>query len=292
MFWGIVFSVIAGIAWCWVGIVTSQIVKRDLDFLTCSVQAALLAGLGSAIFVMRWRNVLDGLPPRTGDLVLVLAISGLMQALGFWLMQRAMRGGPHALIWTVGQLALVLPFLANVLFWCEPMGWRRFAGLALIAGGVYLLGRAKGGSTSTTQAKSHWVLPTFLAFICIGTSLALCTLPSHWPDWEDSARLRVPLLMAFTCLGYLGLRGLAPRRERRNLWGYSAASAAGTLVGCAILFVAMDRFEPVRMIALAYPIALGVCIVLFSIYGRAVLAEPLSRIGLATAVTGLILISV
>lgn len=241
----------------------------------------------------RWQTVLERMPPRCGELILVLALSGLMQALGFWLMQRAMRNGPHALIWTLGQLALVVPFLANVLLWNEPMGLQRFAGLVLIALGVYLCGKSKEeGSPTSVQAKSRWVIPTFLAFACIGTSLSLCTLPSHWSDWEDSARLRVPLLMAFTCLGYLGLRGLAPRRERRNLWGYSAASAAGTLAGCAILFVAMDRLEPVRMVALAYPVALGICIVLFALYGRFVLAEPLSRVGLAAAVSGLILISI
>ena len=113
MLQGIILSLFTGITWAGVGIVTSQIVKRDLDYLTYGIQSSLLACLGAALFLTPWPVVLAGVPPRCAELILVLTVSGSFQALGFWWMQRAMRDGPHALIWTLGQMALVVPFLAT-----------------------------------------------------------------------------------------------------------------------------------------------------------------------------------
>jgi len=50
MLWGIILSLLTGIIWGGVGIVTSQIVKRDLDYLTYGIQCILLACLGGVVF--------------------------------------------------------------------------------------------------------------------------------------------------------------------------------------------------------------------------------------------------
>lgn len=235
--------------------------------------------------------MLAEVPPRCAELILALTVSGFFQALGCWLMQRAMRDGPHSLIWTLGQMALVVPFLANVLLWHEQMAITRFAGLALIAVGVFVLGKSKGASSQPRPSRNMWAVPAFLSFACIGISQALCTLPSHWPKWEDVAGLRVPLIMGTTGLGYLGLRMISPPRPRGGLLRFSIAGAAMTLVGGFLLFFAIDRLTSVQMIALAYPVAVGTGIVFFSLYGRIFLGETPSKLGLATTMAGLIAIS-
>jgi multidrug transporter EmrE-like cation transporter len=208
-------------------------------------------------------------------------------------MQQALRRGHHAATWTIGQSALIFPYLAGVALWSDPIAARKTAGVGLILVSLGALGLAKrraGDNAPAARRDYLWLTLAVLTMLGLGTHQALSTWPSHWAGWSDAARLRVPLLATGATVGYVAASVAMRRWPGRLELLLGALLAAQAVPGQWLLYKAMDHLSPYGMTGLAYPLAVGTCILCFVAYSLLVLKEKLTAFhvaGLALGVAGI-----
>ena len=132
-----------------------------------------------------------------------------------------------------------------------------------------------------------------LTFVLLGGVQVLASIPSHWKGWTDVAGLRTPAYLTGASLGYLCTRLSRKDSKGQAVWRWAVPYAIGVVVGLVTIFAALDRMGQFDRVALAYPLAIGVCIAGFAIYTALVLRERsvLSLSGIAAAVAGIALLS-
>lgn len=291
MFAGISFTILTGLIWVGTGAIISLVMRRKLDYSRCMLFSGLLSSLLSAIFYIRWDVLLAGLPPYFYGLLLCFLFAGIGQACGFEVMLRAMRTGPHAIVWAIVQAALVIPFIANLVLWHAPVRLSGILGLLVVLGGIILLSRVKVKQTADAGTGGHWLVLTLAAFLCIGAQQTLCTYPSQWVGWEDTANLRPTLLVLMTAVGWFCIRCFTRPTRGRGIFVPALALSVCGLSSSLLLFLAMDSLRSDQMTAIVFPAAIGTCIAGFALYGRFALREPVSWPGVACVVAGVTLLS-
>ena len=107
----------------------------------------------------------------------------------------------------------------------------------------------------------------YAVFLLVGISLSLTTLPSHWKSFHDAAGLRLPVIFTVSMLYFLtqtiakGKKCLTRRTVVLGLT-YSVVVFLGQLG----LYRSLDGFAQFGRVGMVYPVAIGICVVLFSIY--------------------------
>lgn len=295
MYFGILLVFITGLSWSAVGVVYSHVARHKLDLFAVKGVQTLLGAVFAWVFIADWPALLRGDAIRLGELALVMLGSGLLNGVGVIAMQKAMRAGHHGIVWTMGQSAMVLPFAYGVLFFGEAAPLRRCAGVALVLGSLVLFGLKRRSVTPVKgEASGAWFPLALLTLLLLGSHQSLATTPAHWQGWEDAARMRVP----FATLG-IALCYVAPTVARRAWPNRKTLGVGLVLLGIGvptqlIFYTGMDALRAHKMVSLAYPLAVGTCIVVFALYSALVLKErktPASLAGIALGIGGLALIS-
>ncbi len=287
---GIGLALAAGLLWALTGVICSRAGRQGL------APAELCAGAGLIFAVAAWLLLPDygrwaaGEAGRVGELAGWLVGGGLLGAAGFVLLQEAMRRGHQGVAWTVGQSAMLIPCLSGRLVFHEPLPPAKLVGVGLLLGSLAILGRFRSGSTDPTQA-GGWFYLALGAFGLMGLQQTASLIPSHWPQWEDAANLRVPL----TALGGTGMYCLLCRgRIARGVWPFAGLLAANSLISQSLIYRALDRLAVAGQSAFGYPLAIGACILGFAVYSCLGLREKTSAAqiaGIALGVAGLSLLA-
>lgn len=293
---GILYALATGILWGGAAVVISGVARKNADFLNFMAITFMLATSIAWILIPRYSQFSLDLP-RLPDLVCLFLLAGAFTACGMVALYRAMTMGHHAATWTIGQSALVFPFVLGVLVWNDTASAVNISGVVAILMGIIAMGVAqrKDSSAAGTSARA-WLVIVLLAFVLLGIQQTLTTIPSRWHGWTDSARLRIPILMSGAMLSYVSASIVLRRLFRQKwLWRYGLALMCIALVSQVLLFKSLDMLGGVSRAALVFPISIGTCIISFSLYSAIVLREPPSTaryVGMGLGVVGVILSSI
>jgi drug/metabolite transporter (DMT)-like permease len=266
-----------GVVWGAVGAVQQRAVRSGLDIVQFMLVGAAGVALGSWILCADWQVILAGGGcARLGQLSLAMGLAGVANALGFLLMCQAMRRGSPTVVWSLTQSAMVLPFLAGILGWGDPCPPSAALGIALLLGGIVMLGRRGGDAAGGRDGV--WLALVLASIVLVGGGQILAGLPSRWPGWQDAAGLRIPLQASANLLFLLAWTAWQGGRwPTGGAWRLGLAWAAVVLGGMVLLFIGLDACAGVGMLAAAYPIAVGTCIVAFTLWNVLHRVEPASR---------------
>ncbi|MCE9612636.1 MAG: hypothetical protein K8T26_00075 [Lentisphaerae bacterium] len=285
--------VATGLLWAVVGAFFSHAARRGLRLVPFGLVSSISSTLMAAC-LCDWAAIRAGGLPALSAFVPIIVLGGFLNTAGTQLIMAAMRRGHQAGSWTVAQSAMVVPFLAGVTFWHERPSVLNMLGVLLIVSSIALFGRR--AAMREHRSESHaWFGFALLAFVMIGMSQTLLTVPSHWPGWSDAGRLRVPLVTSSAALA-LGV-GCAFRREwpgRREIVAGLGCSLVG-VTGSVLAFAGMDNLATAGLVSLVYPLAVGTCIVGFGLNTRFRMREPLGRAGavaLLCGVAGILLLGI
>ena len=289
---GLILILLTGLAWGGIGIVLGYVSKRKFDVFTFITAATVLSSLGAWIFLANWSSIIAGECKETPNLLLVLTFAGVAGGLGMLYLQKSMTGGAAA--WTVGQSAMVLPFLAGTFFFEESMRLTGGVGVAIII--FSLVSFAKGSSDSTADSKGEvpWLRFALIAFVLLGIQQTLSSVPSSWEGWSDSGGLRVPLVLTAGGVPLFILAVLKRKKPNREIIGLSISYSILVIVGQFLLFTAMDQLRLEKQLSLAFPIAIGTCIIIVALWDILVWKRRPGRmtiIGLILGLAGVVLVA-
>lgn len=116
---GLTLILLTGLVWGAIGILMGVVARRRLDIFVFTAAGTLLGSVAAWVVFPQWTVLLEGQIPRGSSLILFLSIAGIAGVCGMLCLQKAMIAG--AVAWTVGQSAMVIPFLWGVLFLGEPL---------------------------------------------------------------------------------------------------------------------------------------------------------------------------
>lgn len=285
---GLLLILLTGLVWAGLGVVSGTVARRGLDAAAYLTAGTLMSTLASWILLPNWPVLLAGDVERGAAFIPLIFGAGLLSTASFFFLQKAMIGGAAA--WAVGQSAMVIPFLTGILFFGEPVSAVRLAGVAAIVGS--LLAFMKAQQSSPAQ-QGHWLAAAIVAMLLAGATQVMASIPSSWEGWQDRAGLRIPIVQSAGSVLLLCLSVVRRRWPATVEWKWGLCNAVLILSGLMLLFAGLDHLGREGRLALAYPLALGSCIVLVAAYDVVVWKHPCGRwrlIGIAGCVLGIVML--
>jgi len=278
---GLILIILTGLAWGGIGVVLGMAARRRFDVLPFITIATVVSCIVVGVFFVRWPVLMAGPVDRLLPLTLVLAGAGVAGVSGMMAMQKAMTAGAAA--WTVGQSAMVIPYLAGILFLGDPLRPGGVLGVLLI---MLSLASFFKDSQRSRVGGMGWFRFALLAFVLLGVQQTLSSLPSSWDGWSDAANLRPPLVLLAGAIPLTLLVILRARPIDRRMVGLALGYAVFIISGQVLLFRAMDCLRVEGRLSLAFPVALGTCIIFVSLWDIIVLRSGFSRLTLLGIVLG------
>ena len=300
MIHGIAFSVLAGGCFAIGAGLFAAVARRGLPFMLFLAIGAAIGLAISLLAIVDWAALAT--EGRAFQLALWIVPGALANVAGHRAMANAMAGGRSSVAWAIGQGGQAVPFIATVLIWDEHAGATSWLGLALILAGVAVLAQTKGlsvnyaaASAASSSPSSTWVYWALAALLCYGMNGTLMSVPSHWPDWHDGARLRVPITLGVFALAGIACSPGADWQAIRHL-SRLAIPYGLTLAACfACLYRALDALSAAGGAAIAWPLAGSTGVVAYALWEHLVQRRPIARseiAGIATVVAGIVALAI
>ena len=284
------FLLVAAAGFCWIGIgvAVSHCSARGWNY-------NIVQGLNSLGSVLISLALLAFGALRTGSSDFSLfgfalcALGGFANFYNYVLTGKAMARGPNGLVWGIMQSGLVGVFLMGVIFFGEKPAPIQLAGLLLILGGVLAMGIAKnnGSAARGEKASKSWLALALGALLLAMTTQCCNTLPSYFPEMGKNGILSRMLGGGLGSLLGFSLTTLPGMIRKRDLGGRGEWIIAGILILMGIassfffFFRGLDRLAEIGCAGLGYPLAIGVCVIGFSLYSLLILKEKCGRASLA-----------
>ena len=287
MLTGVMLCLATGAVWTLVGILYSRASQRDSGGFVPFMAAY------SLVFIVTAWTIGHPAPAPTREVTLTGAYAlaaALFGQCGFLALYFAMRRGGHGVAWALMQSALAVPFLCGVLFFGNRPGIWPCCGLAMMLVAVALIG-AGAADTNVTKGRFYLLL-AFGAMLLTGVSQALTLVPGHLELSAEALTWRVPF---YSLVGLGWWVVLFVRREKIRFSWLGVLYGIVVAAGQFLLYQASDCLERHNAAALAYPIAVGTCILMMRIYSRLVRKECFSRfetVGLALLLAGIALLNI
>lgn len=282
MLFGITALIFVGLTWTFVGIIIGSAPKHGLktSFIQfCGAIISVLVSLGVICFMPRMGTVPQVFYAVMGTLVAAGSINFAMLEC----MAAAMQRGPNGLIWSLIQSALVIPFLAGVIFFDSELNCIRGAGVLLIVLSIIILGAQK---KNDSQGKGHWRLLTFIAFILAGLTITLTNAPSYFRQADTVTSVQRALAFATGTFLASTLRNLCTTgaknilrefskhiRSRRFITFILTLQGFGVISAYFLSYPAMNALAKAGTGAIAYPLMITSCIIGFNLYSMFILRE-------------------
>lgn len=274
---------LTGVIWCLVGIIYSKATASGEGFFPFLVLSTLV--FASTIWIAT--------PPTAWDATEVLKVVGVMLSstvfsqCGFLCLREAMRRGSLAVSWSVSQAAMVWPFIAGLMFFGDSLNGLRIAGMATLLVSLVVLSVTK---PKTNNGSREYLFFAFGAFFLIGVAQILTQVPNHLGVSEQALTWRVP---AFSFSGLIWLTKCRHTKAEtwKSVWKLAVTYGLVVASGQWVFYKAMDLLSKHNSIGLAYPLALGSCIALFTLYTTLVKREKLGVwgiIGICLTILGIL----
>lgn len=285
-----------GVLWGGHGVLNSIMARSGMRFIPMMALNTLIGSAGAIVLFVRFdalRAVLQGADARLALFALIMLTGGGLAGAGFLVVQRAMREGHQAVVWTVAQSAMLIPFVAAIVFWNEIPRWLGAIGAGLLVCGLIGFGRSKSTHHEDPRTGKRAVAWAMLACGLFGVSQTLVSIPSH-QHWADPAHLRTPLYVMGQILIYVPLAIGARAFPQRGEALIGLIYATLTVVSLAILYATLDRLAAMDRSGIAFPTTVGTCVCTMALYSLLVLREKTSTwvlAALATSVAGIALLA-
>lgn len=282
LIWGIFSMVMVGAGWCIFGYLMGEVPKRKIDvtaFLLIFTFLKFLLCISVALF----QRFPDASLKTWGIGVGVLILSGVANYFQLDFMARAMKNGPNGIVWTIAQSGFIFPFAMGIILFNVPLFWLRAVGFAAILISLIMLGA--GGDNRSSGRWKIWALGAFFA---TGCNQCLNNLPSYFaeaevitPMWRTAAWASGLMLgcfmIRFKDIPALFRTSCNLLAARKDVWWMSLlGGVSGALFSFFFLYPGMDILARIDAGAIAYPIMVCSCLIVFELYSIIFLKEKRS----------------
>lgn len=293
MLQGIILCILTGLIWAVSGANTSRMARSGSDPVAFSAISSLFSTLWAWLFVADWDKLINQSIPRLGDLLIVMPLTSVFASAYSILMLYAMKKGHTGISWTIGQSAMVVPFILSIVIWNDKVTATGIAGIAFILVTLILLGSSRSAQT-TQKTELIWYPIILLTFISISLQQLFSMIPSHWEGWTDVANLRIPLSATTSfAIQIILMLAMKKRPDRRIVLNALFQSVLG-ITGSKIFYTSMDLIAPTGYLPIVYPLAVSICILGVTLYSMFIIKEYFGKrevLGVVTGLAGIILIS-
>ncbi len=300
-----------GIIWMFVGIVYGHSTK-DKDFFVLFMVSFYLF---YAVISLGCPYLLDIIIPSCQllpslskvsceeffNLSIFIVPSALFSSAGFFMFSIAIRRGASSVAWGIMQSAIVLPFLMTWLIFNDKVNFMSIAGIIAILLSLYFIvkGRQYNGQNIASESKSKtFIVFAFAAFLGNGLSQICSLLPNKVTMMFSSVTSFSNELMAWrvpiTALSGLLVWGIIAYIVKMKVslkqWKNGLTYAVIVFIGQTLLYIAIDILSKYKLSGIVYPLAMGCCVVLFSLFCIIFRHEKLhyfEKIGLVILTLGL-----
>lgn len=292
---GLVVCGIVGTLWTGIAVCYSIISHRNYNVVRLRAYASILT-LAAMWASVDWGTLCDQGIQRPWALVPVMAVAGILDSLGMFLLVHTMRRGNHGISWTIGQSAIVMPFLFGLMMGKAPGIGTGLAGMGVIVISLILFGSVRRNEDIRSPRDDVWLLLAAITFVSIGIGQSLSTLPSYWPGWSDTGNLR-PAISAAAATPFMWILFLKQGISRPTRSELRLIIVAALLVFAAqkFLYLALDCMKVVSKVSVVYPVCVSGSIVLFVLYRSLFMKERYTwthAAGIGLGVAGIFLLCV
>ncbi|MBE6356044.1 MAG: hypothetical protein E7058_02900 [Lentisphaerae bacterium] len=213
----------------------------------------------------------------------LLVACGIVNYFQLDVLSRAMQKGPNGIIWTITQSGFVFPFAVGIIFFGVPLENIRIAGFVCIIISLCVFGLC--GDNNKSSGK--WKFLAIAAFLITGLSQVLSNLPSYFKEAEKITPMWRTAAFALGMIGgciIVRMRKLPElfvtiRKQlgEKEVWKMAAwGSLTNLLTSIFFLYPGMDALAKVGHGAIAYPVMVCSCLIVFELYAIIVLREKRS----------------
>ena len=147
----LIYIIITGILWGGVGVIFSTVAREKKDFIGFMAVSSFFLLLGAGLFIPDYQILFAGSIPRLAALAGIMISGGVLTAIGMLAIQYAMQHGHQGTSWTIGQSALVFPFLTGVLLWQDTVTTLNVLGVTAIMVALIFFGQTAKKTTNTSN---------------------------------------------------------------------------------------------------------------------------------------------
>ena len=278
---GSILTIATGVIWTLVAVIYSAVAGKQKNF------TGFMFFYSVVFAVLIWLFQ----PPQTASVAEISKVaycivpSALLGQLGFFALYLAMKKGSHAVAWTFTQSAMVMPFLGSWIFFDSQVKWFNFAGLLLIVLALCGLGKSKKDKSADEHKKFLSALIFSLtALLLTGLSQFSSLLPGELGMSQEALSWRLPInTVAGVVIWGTGALIVKAKTDRQII-KYGTVYGLVVAAGQVVLYMAIDALTPIEMVAIVYPAALSICIILFAVYCAIFRKEKLSKPVIASLV--------
>ncbi|MBR2439513.1 MAG: EamA family transporter [Lentisphaeria bacterium] len=296
MLTGVLLTVAAGSFWSLSGVVNSCCAKYKLDIVTYLFSNVVFSFLLSLIFCFDY-----SVPPqRLAFTALIMIPSGMINTSGALLLQAALKRGHHGIIFLIANAAMVVPFLAGILFFGEwPSLLQLFGSFAIFAG-IFCCSYPKLKSGDEKNNDTKWFRYALLTFLCFGISQTLMTMVSFpcFREYAIPGNSKTTLLYC-GCSILMTLRSIDAVRKKELrfskklvLCGFLVSLC--NLMSMYLMFYALDSLGKVGFASIGFSLASSTSLGMFTLYSIFVIKEKcyfMTILGLLFIVSGGLILS-
>lgn len=312
MFHGILFAVLTGISWIWIGVVVSYASRHRLSLPVLQLFQTLIGITVSLLLLSGAALVQTSGPELSAQTRAITAIclfgNGFLNYFMFLAMGAAMKRGPNGIIWSMVQSGLLFPFLMGILFFHVAPTGPRIGGIALITASLLLFGigkqKRKPEESETHRQEKSWFLYALLAMVLCGINQCCGNLPSYLSGGEQIGSVERTFFAQTGTLGawltgslasgtFRGMKSAAGGEVRKLLLLALSLNAVGLTASYLLFYRALDFLAKADAGSLGYPLVVSSCIAGFFLYSALILHEKSSgtqRAGFLLAIGGIVLL--
>ena len=296
---GIIALIMVSFSWVLVGVIAGKAPK-----LGYTMEAIYLTGSALSMIFAAAICMFSGIGKCEPIPLFWTAVAFFLTGAGCFvkglIMSRIMQCGPNGIIWAIIQSAMLFPFVFGVVFYNVPMSAIRGFGMVFM---LFALGMFALSKNNKSQGTGSWQFWTFFSLVLGGLDQIVTSIPFYYPQTKGiSSMFNIFWLMA----GYfvIGIIVFCWKKELRTNLISSVKKASFWVQSLALLplsglFVILFQFPGMRAMAenqlgaMSFPILVGSCVSLFTLYSAIILKEKfrlLDFIALVICVTGQIFI--
>ncbi|MCQ2403988.1 MAG: EamA family transporter [Lentisphaeria bacterium] len=305
---GVILLLLLGVAWTIEGCMYSITAEKKLNFTYVFLGCAILnVVVGCALLPFQ---PMPDFHDRTVLILLgVIFSAGLATYTSAFLLTKSMESGPNGILWAIYQAAMLFPFSIGILVHGDAATVTRLVGIGALTIGILLLGvggdlKKQAKAKASSGSRWRWLLPGVASFFVNGLAQYLMTISSRYPEALDqltNINRTTVLNLGIIAAGlvYSFAHGELTKRSSRHdvvmaLW-MAILMAVIALVGYYfLLFPGSDRLTAAGAGAIVYPLPVGTCIIVFTIYSLIHLREKYTIpewLGLLLSTAGVVVIS-
>lgn len=223
----------------------------------------------------------------------VIVPSAILEVGCFLLLKLAMDRGSQGIAWCIAQSAMVVAFLGSIVFLDNPSSPWQWLGMALMLGSLVLFGRDKRADGNAVNDARYFRL-AFGAFVMNGVAQVLRLSPGYMGLAPETLTWRLPLQAPVGMVFWIWVCLSRGSWRPGAVWRHSVPYGLVVAIGQVCFYLATDAADRIRITSVVMPVAIGTCILLFTLWCRFVRGERLSRGGwtaVALNVAGIALLS-